>query len=521
MHCRAHYRRVPLTIDVPRVDHVSRNRDALEGEEVTLECHASGVPPPQYTWFDPQRRNLSEVGGYYVDRERGVLTITKVRRYEDNGKFTCLAENAAGRHELEHDVQVITRPVVTSFENVTFVRGANARFECRATGHPLPQLFIRKDGESQVLFEGRNRVVLRTYTSYEEAVLELTLQNIQRTDDGLYYCAAENKAGRVDRVGHLTVEFAPDLSSTNQRVKTWDGNAVNLSCVAEAIPNATVRWWQGSRELYNDGTFTLLPTHEGSNLLVRPQGTPGIGGGNVYGNYRCEATNIHGTSYLDIRLEQAHTPDPPGPIHKLHDTPTTITLDIGYPVNDGGLPVRKYVVYYREDGLNEDRNVNFTIATGGPYKLEHLTPRYTYYIRIAAVNDVGMGPFTQELRYQMPFGNRISISIPSFSLSHSPISHSPPIIAESAPEPVPITINQPNVDPESGLLESSSPHDYLLQWREPVNNGREILMYKLKYYRVSVPEHLCAPRLIMIVVLTARLLFYMLIASFVPANERK
>lgn len=31
-------------------------------------------------------------------------------------------------------------------------------------------------------------------------------ESTTRSDDGLYYCAAENKGAHVERVGHLTIE---------------------------------------------------------------------------------------------------------------------------------------------------------------------------------------------------------------------------------------------------------------------------------------------------------------------------
>ncbi|KAI1278124.1 Fasciclin-2 [Halotydeus destructor] len=55
---------------------------------------------------------------------------------------------------------------------------------------------------------------------------------------------------------------------------------------------------------------------------------------------------------------------------------------------------------------------------------------------------------------------------------------------ESAPEKVPITLQDSVILPESGDVMSPSSREYLLQWREPVDNGRPIQEYKLKFYRV-------------------------------------
>lgn len=43
--------------------------------------------------------------------------------------------------------------------------------------------------------------------------------------------------------GHLTVEFKPSFASTPmQEAWSWHNNRVNISCLAESIPNATITW---------------------------------------------------------------------------------------------------------------------------------------------------------------------------------------------------------------------------------------------------------------------------------------
>lgn len=443
----------------PRVESVHQDRDAIENEEVSLTCRASGIPKPLITWYDPQSRNLSEVGGYYVDRDRGILSITKVRKLDDSGRFTCRAQNAAGEQQETHNLIVISKPSVTSFENITAVATREAVFECRATGNPTPKLSIRMDGESQPLFEGRDRIHMEERTSGDEAVLILTILNVERRYDSLYYCSAENKGGRVDRVGHLTVEYVPDLSKTVSLVKTWESNPVNLTCLADSIPNATISWTRRGHKLPLNGLSHTIYTEKGiSNLLVKPLGGPGAGGGDVFGFYRCEAENIHGKNVIDINLERAYVPESPGPVKIFRTTPTTIEFDLSLPLRDGGLPVKRFIARYRKEQYDESTDMSWP-STGGPYRIEGLEPRMSYMVKFAAENDVGIGFWTNEQRIVMPY--------------------------ESVPERTEFIIPDPlNILPESGDLKSLSPHEYMVQWKKPHANGREIDEYKIKYYKV-------------------------------------
>lgn len=410
------------------------------------------------SWFDPFTRNLSEVGGYYVDRDRGLLTITRVRRLEDSGKFTCKAQNAAGEVQSTHDLVVITKPTITSFENISAVVSQEAVFECRATGSPIPTLSLRQDGVDVPLIEGRDRVRFDRRTLRDETILIVSISNVERRYDGLFYCVAENRGGKVERTGHLTVEYPPDLSRTVPLVKTWESNPVNLTCIADSIPNATISWWRRGQKIYPGATYDFRQEKGVSNLFVKPLATPGSGGGDVYGSYRCEAENIHGKSSIDITLDRAYAPEQVGPITILRTTPTIIEFDITPPIRDGGLPVKRYRMRYRKEHFDENKDVTYP-SSGGPYKLEGLEPRMSYMMKFAAENDVGIGYWTLEQRIVMPF--------------------------ESVPEPVPFILVDPMILPESGELRTSSPHEFLVQWSKPQTNGREIDQYRIRYHRVS------------------------------------
>ena len=88
-----------------------------------------------------------------------------------------------------------------------------------------------------------------------------------RSDDGLYECAAHNEGGSYYQSGHITVEFGPTFEEqvcnclhsklghrhqVYDREWSWKQIPVNLSCIATAIPNATVTWWFRNIEISKD-----------------------------------------------------------------------------------------------------------------------------------------------------------------------------------------------------------------------------------------------------------------------------
>jgi hypothetical protein len=69
-------------------------------------------------------------------------------------------------------------------------------------------------------------------------------------------------------MGHLTVEFKPSFANTPMHETwSWHENPVNLTCLAESIPNATIVWYVKGNELlrpdpniqkFGDGPISTL-----------------------------------------------------------------------------------------------------------------------------------------------------------------------------------------------------------------------------------------------------------------------
>lgn len=444
----------------PTIENIHHDHDAIEGQSVKLSCSAGGIPKPLISWFDWSMKNLSEVGGYIVDRESGDLTILKVRRIEDHGKFTCKAENAAGSSQETHEIQVLIKPNIVSFENITARASASAHFECRANGQPKPQLSIRRDGENTPLISGVDGVTITDSSTQDESIIFVTIDKVDRRHSDLYFCSAFNRGGRDERTGHLTVEYSPDLSRTQTTVKTWESNIINITCHADAIPNATISWLKRGIRITSSPTYTMYYENGLSNLQIKPLGQRGSNY-DIYGIYRCEAENNVGKNFIDIHLEEARVPDMPGTITVHRSTPTMIEFSLIPPASDGGLPVRKYHLRYRKEHFSENKEITLPVNFGdrSVYKLDNLEPRASYIIRLAAQNDVGLGSYSSETRIVMPF--------------------------ESVPEKSEFILPDPLMSADSGDVTSTSPYEYLIQWKKPLENGRPIDQYRIRYYEVS------------------------------------
>ena len=72
------------------------------------------------------------------------------------------------------------------------------------------------------------------YTEGERRWQQSTLyiEDVQRSDDGLYECQAVNIGGKYFKSGHISVEFPPTFEDqVITKEWSWDQRSVNLSCL--------------------------------------------------------------------------------------------------------------------------------------------------------------------------------------------------------------------------------------------------------------------------------------------------
>ncbi|KAG0429947.1 hypothetical protein HPB47_023156, partial [Ixodes persulcatus] len=414
----------------PKMPHSS---ELVEGTQGTLKCSAEGYPPPLYYWFDQANRNLSTVNGFQVDPKSGILQVNAVRR-EDEGTYRCQAINPANSDSREVAVKIVVIPKITEFRNATVSVGQEVTLECRAHGKPTPDMKIRQDGTTRFPLDQHFKI-LQTQNDQQETVLTMSATSAAREMDGLYYCSAENKAGKVERVGHLTVQFPPQVSARENPVKTWGQRPAVLECLAEAIPNATLAWF-----------YRKQPLQERVTQYFKVENSPGAS------VLTCEAQNFLGKGSVEVKLEEARLPGPLSTPRVEGVTPTTIIFAFVHATDDGGLPIGKILIKRWKDGDREDLaqiHEWSDMDRTDTVTLDGLEPKTKYWFRFAAHSAVGTGPFSETLWRETP--------------------------PEMAPDPPTVLSNEV----------SMYPNKYEIRWAMPRDNGRPVRHFRVTYFKVD------------------------------------
>ncbi|XP_012784766.2 hemicentin-2 [Ochotona princeps] len=315
----------------PNIEPGSLNKAVLENTSVTLECLASGVPPPDVSWFKG-RRPISAWPGVTVSADGRVLRIERTR-LSDAGSYRCVASNVAGSTELQYGLRVNVPPRITLPPSLPgpVLLNAPVRLTCDATGAPKPTLMWLKDGNPvstagtpglQVFPGGR----------------VLTLASARTSDSGNYSCVAVSAVGEDRRDVVLQVHVPPSILGEELNVSVVAGKAVALACRSHAVPPPVLSWWKDGRPLVPRPGVRLL---EDDALLEVDAAQL-----RDAGRYTCEAVNQAGHSQKHYNLNVWVAPAFPS------REPLTLTVSEGHPARLScecrGVPFPK--ISWRKDG---------------------------------------------------------------------------------------------------------------------------------------------------------------------------
>lgn len=460
-----------ITVDVhtrPEIAPFNTSFQVIEGESAELVCKTSGTPQPVVYWFDPQLRNLSSIGGYFVNPERGTLLINKVDRKFDNGTFKCIADNSVeSKAERNVTVVVLVRPQIVKFENKTVDEKAEVTFECRASGHPVPDFSIRKQGLNSTSYRLGDGFVKDISLMPEDGGSDVWVYQVKiiayRANFGLHYCNATNRAGTAERIGSLAVYYPPDLSQTPPEQYVRIGKKMTVTCHIKAYPAPIVTWTVDNTQIINPDQSSIKTSADGQTHIVTMMPPPQV----MSGKFVCKAKNLMGDA--EQTIIPRYTSVPGMVVPSLHETkPTTVKLLLSVP-NDGGDRIKQFKYSARGISLDlhnpyfnyrdDKHNVSYIDASPNPtsiYTIKNLLPYYAYRITISAMNDVGEGDPTE-----------ISVE------------------TSLATRPDPPTIIRPTIAQQVGVPSDYS-NGYLLEWSPPeLDNGDPVTAYIIKYTKVA------------------------------------
>ncbi|CAH3018139.1 unnamed protein product [Porites evermanni] len=252
------------SISAPVVAVSPKKLTVNEGGSASFQCSVSGNPNPTIKWSKTNRQSSrSVVSG-------GKLLLKNVRG-SDSGTYNCSAVNILGQ------AQALVQLIVNVYPRVSLHPGPHHAIEgssytlpsCHVTGYPTPVVSWRKT--SGPLPQGR--------VKYNNSALQIL--HVRKDDSDLYYCAASNLLGRVEKKTLLVVVSPPRFTvKPPVKVVALVGAILILNCSATGDPQPVLTWKKQGGQLPVGRSQQI-----NGNLVIRSVTV------NDKGIYSCVATN--------------------------------------------------------------------------------------------------------------------------------------------------------------------------------------------------------------------------------------
>uniref|UniRef100_A0A8C3VF22 Myosin light chain kinase, smooth muscle n=1 Tax=Catharus ustulatus TaxID=91951 RepID=A0A8C3VF22_CATUS len=234
-----------LTVRRPKVEEVApcfssvlKGCTVSEGQDFVLQCCVGGVPVPHITWL----LNDQPIQYAHSTFEDGVAKLTVQDALpEDDGIYTCLAENNTGQASCSAQVTVKANP---SPEIIWLHNGKEIQ--------ETEDFHFEKKGNEYSLY----------------------IQEVFPEDTGKYTCEAWNEVGESQTQATLTVQepqdgIQPWFISKPRSVTAAPGQNVLISCAIAGDPFPTVHWFKDGKEIMSGTAYEILQNEDIFTLVLR------------------------------------------------------------------------------------------------------------------------------------------------------------------------------------------------------------------------------------------------------------
>lgn len=248
----------------PKFYAVPHSRVAEEGETVQFQCAIAGHPMPWSTW-DRDGQIVTPTTRITI-KERDDLRILEIDEvtHEDAGLYRITLENEYGRIEATARLDIIgsgrsaagrgIRLGSSPRRNISVSRrlmGSSTRIGGRLA---LATNFRGTSAPTRNFYHNGNDVNLddpRIKITKNDTNINLTIDNVQLKDEGIYTCIAENEFSIAASSAYVTlfqdeseiVKQAPEIVRTLESIKTVEnGQQLDLTCQVQSFTPFEVQW---------------------------------------------------------------------------------------------------------------------------------------------------------------------------------------------------------------------------------------------------------------------------------------
>lgn len=255
-----------------------------EGEDLQLHCSVEGRPAPHISWLFNDQPIPNARSSF--DNGLAKLMIHDALQ-EDEGLYTCVAENSHGRAVCSARVLVKAKkssrkgdsggaldakkslaPVfLRGLKDLKVMDGSQVTMTVGVTGNPPPEVLWLHNGKE--IQESEDFHFDRNGNQYS-----LLIQEVFPEDNGKYTCEVWNQYGEIRTEASLTVQEPQDgvqpwFITKPKSTAACVGQNVLLSCAIAGDPFPEFQWKRGAQILSSGQDYEVLQKEDVVSLLIR------------------------------------------------------------------------------------------------------------------------------------------------------------------------------------------------------------------------------------------------------------
>ncbi|XP_029035511.1 Down syndrome cell adhesion molecule-like protein Dscam2 isoform X17 [Osmia bicornis bicornis] len=367
---------------------------ANSGDSVSVPCSIlKGDMPMDISWA---------FNSVPIDTSRdSSITITKISRLLSTlsidgvsarhaGEYTCSASNLAGSVSRSATLTVNVPPRwILEPTDKAFAQGSDARVECKADGFPKPQVtWKRAAGDTPGDYTDLK--LSNPDISVEDGTL--SINNIQKTNEGYYLCEAVNGIGSgLSAVILISVQAPPHFEIKLKNQTARRGEPAVLQCEAQGEKPIGILWNMNNKRLdpKSDSRYTIreeiLANGVLSDLSIKRTERSDSA------LFTCVATNAFGSDDTSINMIVQEVPEVPYGLKVLDKSGRSVQLSWAAPY-DGNSPIKRYIIEYKISKGSWETDIDRVLVPGSQQNVAgvfNLRPATTYHLRIVAENEIG------------------------------------------------------------------------------------------------------------------------------------
>ncbi|XP_043801758.1 Down syndrome cell adhesion molecule-like protein Dscam2 isoform X9 [Apis laboriosa] len=375
---------------------------ANAGEMATVQCAViKGDLPVRIAWSLNGRRidagrasaeqshDTPDIVVTRSSKRISTLTIDSVAA-RHAGEYSCTATNEAGSatHVSVLSVNVPPRWILEPTDKA-FAQGSDARVECKADGFPKPQVTWKK-AAGDTPGDYTDLKLSNPDISVEDGTL--SINNIQKTNEGYYLCEAVNGIGAgLSAVIFISVQAPPHFEIKLKNQTARRGEPAVLQCEAQGEKPIGILWNMNNKRLdpKSDSRYTIreeiLANGVLSDLSIKRTERSDSA------LFTCVATNAFGSDDTSINMIVQEVPEVPYGLKVLDKSGRSVQLSWAAPY-DGNSPIKRYVIEYKISKGSWETDIDRVLVPGSQQNVAgvfNLRPATTYHLRIVAENEIG------------------------------------------------------------------------------------------------------------------------------------